>query len=469
MMAASVLALPSGQWQPACWLTHFNYDGSQRAGLPTSTMMVANVLAFHLHNGSQQAGFHCLLSAKVFAWLSTRTISAEGCAHSQQIALSPAFRALDTHDLRRGLRAQPANRTLACISRTRHARSPQRVARAAGKSHSRLHFAHSTRTISAEGCARSRQIALSPAFRALDTHDLRRGLRAQPANRTLACISRTRHARSPQRIARAAGKSHSRLHFAHSTRAISAEGCAHSRQIALSPTFRALETHDLRRGLRAQPANRTLACISRTRHARSPQRVARAAGKSHSHLHFAHSTRTISAEGCAHSRQIALSPAFRALDTHDLRRGLRAQPANRTLACISRTRHARSPQRVARAPGKSHSRLHFAHSTRTISAEGCARSRQIALSPAFRALDTHDLRRGLRAHPANRTLACISRTRHARSPQRVALSVDAVRLALRLEKRIYKVGKCFCFFIRTSPALVFHTHTCLLIAGHLPC
>ena len=94
--------------------------------------------------------------------------------------------------------------------------------------------------------------------------------------------------------------------------------------------------------------------ISRTRHARSPQRVARAAGESHSRLHFAHSTRTISAEGCAHSRQMARSPAFRALDTHDLRRGLRAQPANRTLACISRTRHARSPQRVARTPGKSH-------------------------------------------------------------------------------------------------------------------
>ena len=296
--------------------------------------MVANVLAFHLDNGSQHAGFHCLLSAKVFAWLSTRTISAEGCAHSQQIALSPAFRALDTHDLRRGLRAQPANRTLAGISRTRHARSPQRVARTAGKSHSRLHFAHSTRMISAEGCARSRQIALSPAFRALDTHDLRRGLRAQPAN-------------------------------------------------------------DLRRGSRAQPANRTLACISRTRHARSPQRVARTAGKSHSRLHFAHSTRMISAEGCAHSRRIALSPAFRTLDTHDLRRGLRGHPAHRTLACISRTRHARSPQRVARTPGKSHSRLHFAHSTRTISAEGCAGTRHIALSPAFRALDTHDLRRGL--------------------------------------------------------------------------
>ena len=306
-----------------------------------------------------------------------------------------AFRALDTRDLRKGLRANRTNRTLVCISRPRHARSPQRVARAAGKSHSRLHFAHSTCTISAEGCAGSRQIALSPAFRALDTHDLRRGLRGQPASRTLACISRTRHARSPQRVARGPDKSHSRLHFAPSTRTISAEGCAGSRQVALSPAFRALDMHDLRRGLRGQPANRTLACISRTRRARSPQRVARAAGKSHSRLHSAHSTRTISAEGCAGSRQIALSPAFRALDAHDLRRGLRGRPANRTLACISRTRRARSPQRVARAAGKSHSRLHFAHSTRTISAEGCARTGQIALSPAFRALDTHDLRRGL--------------------------------------------------------------------------
>ena len=92
--------------------------------------------------------------------------------------------------------------------------------------------------------------------------------------------------------------------------------------------------------------------------------------ESHSRLRFAHSTRTISAEGRAVISQIALLPAFRALDTHDLRRRLRGHPANRTLACISHIRHARSPQRVARAPGESHSRLHFAHSTRTISAEG---------------------------------------------------------------------------------------------------
>ena len=134
---------------------------------------------------------------------------------SARIALSPAFRALDTHDLRRGSRGDFTNRALVCNSRTRHARSPQRVARAAGKSHSRLRFAHSTRTISA----------------------------------ALACISRTRHARSPQRVARGPDKSHSRLHFAHSTRAISAEGCARTGQIALSPAFRALDTHDLRRGL----------------------------------------------------------------------------------------------------------------------------------------------------------------------------------------------------------------------------
>ena len=291
----------------------------------------------------------------------------------------------------------------------RHARSPQRVARTAGKSHSRLHFAHSTHTISAEGCARSRQITLSPAFRALDTHDLRRGLlqgqialspvfraldthhlrrglkglRTQPANRTLACISRARHARSPQRVKRTAGKSHSRLYFAHSTARSPqrAERVAHAASKSHSRLRFARSTRDLRRGLRAQPANRTLACILRTRRARSPQRVARAAGKSHSR---ARSTRTISAEGCARTGQIALSPAFRALDTHDLGRGLRGRPANRTLACI------------------------------------------------FRALDTHDLRGGLRADRTNRALACISRTRHARSPQRVALSVDAVRPALRL-------------------------------------
>ena len=169
----------------------------------------------------------------------------------------------------------------------------------------------------------------------------------------------------------------------------------------------------------------------RTRPAQSPQRVARAGHKSHSRLHFAHSTRTISAEGCARTGQIALSPAFRALDTHDLRRGLPATGTTRT----------RSPQRVARDRDNSHSRLHFAHSTRTIPAEGCPGPGQIALSPlssAFRALDTHDLRRGLH-----------------------------FRLTLFVPPSAFKENSQSgeMFFIRTSPVKVFHTHTCILALG----
>ena len=147
-----------------------------------------------------------------------------------QIALSPAFRALNTHDLRRGLRARGTNRTLACISRTRHARSPQRVARTWDKSHSRLHFAHSTRTISAEGCARMGQIALSPAFGALDTHDLRRGLRVKSpkrAFRTRLPEKLTRQSLQNERFVRdflqkSSGNTHRSTHITQPCQAVSA-------------------------------------------------------------------------------------------------------------------------------------------------------------------------------------------------------------------------------------------------------
>ena len=43
--------------------------------------------------------------------------------------------------------------------------------------------------------------------------------------------------------------------------------------------------------------------------------------KTQFYLHSGHSTRTISAEGCTSKSKKAISPAFRALDTHDLRRG----------------------------------------------------------------------------------------------------------------------------------------------------
>ena len=74
-------------------------------------------------------------------------------------------------------------------------------------------------------------------------------------------------------------------------------------------------------------------------------------------------------------------------------------------ACISHIRHARSPQRVAHANRVTQFRLGFAHPTRTISADGCARPSTNAISPRFRASDTHDLRRGLRTQTDNRSFA----------------------------------------------------------------
>ena len=246
------------------------------------------------------------------------------------------------------------------ISHLHFAPSTRTVAPDKSNAQSHLRFVPSTRTISAEGCPRQIQNAISPAFRAL-------------------------------------------------ARTISAEGCAGQIQNALLPPFRALNAHDLRRGLCRTGPKRTLACISNARHARSPQRVAPDRAKAHSRLHFAPLTSTISAEGCAGQGQNALSPTFRALDAHDLRRGLRQTGPKRTLACISRPRHARSSQRVAPDRAKTHSRLHFAPLTCTISAEGCPRQIQNAISPAFRALDTRNLRRGLRRTNPKRTLASISR------------------------------------------------------------
>ena len=92
--------------------------------------------------------------------------------------------------------------------------------------------------------------------------------------------------------------------------------------------------------------------------------------------------------------EIATLPAFRAMDTRDLRRGPHFEIRNRNFTCIPRTRHARSPQKVALRSQKTQFHLHSAHSTRTISAEGCTSKSKNGISPAFRALDTHDLRRG---------------------------------------------------------------------------
>ena len=115
---------------------------------------------------------------------------------------------------------------------------------------------------------------------------------------------------------------------------ISLSGCLH--QDSVGPRARSL--YEIR--------NRNFTSISRDGHARSPQRVALRNPKSQFHLHSAHLTRTISAEGCTSKSKNAISPAFCALDTHDLRRGLHFEIQKRNFTGIPRTRHARSPQRV---------------------------------------------------------------------------------------------------------------------------
>ena len=131
-------------------------------------------------------------------------------------------------------------------------------------------------------------IALSPAFRVLDTDDLRRRLYRTGINRVLAYISRTQHARSWQKLTRDRYKSDSRLHFAHSTRTISTEHYPGPKQIAFSPTFRAFDTRDLHRKMPVTGNNRIFAYISRTRHTRSLQKIIPDRNKSRPHRHFAH-------------------------------------------------------------------------------------------------------------------------------------------------------------------------------------
>ena len=111
-------------------------------------------------------------------------------------------------------------------------------------------------------------------------------------------------------------------------------------------------------------------------------------------LSFARWAHTISTESCTSKSEIATLPAFRAMDTHDLRRGLHFEIRNRNFTCIPRTRHARSLQEVALRNQKSQLYQHFPRWTHMISAEGCTSKSEIATLLAFGALDTDDLRRG---------------------------------------------------------------------------
>ena len=112
-------------------------------------------------------------------------------------------------------------------------------------------------------------------------------------------------------------------------------------------------------GLHCSPSTHTIS-----------QRVAHAQDKSRSRLQFAYETSSKSEAPSLQNERFV----------RDFLQKWSATNPKRTLTCISRARHARSSQRVAPDRDRSHSRLHFAPSTCTISSEGCPRPEQIALS-----------------------------------------------------------------------------------------
>ena len=114
--------------------------------------------------------------------------------------------------------------------------------------------------------------------------------------------------------------------------------------------FRAIDTYDLTKGLHPAPPDRNFTTDSRDRHVRSYERVHPAGKKSSNYYSFARSTRTILRKSSSGSGKIAILLQFRAIDTYDLTKWFIQQVKNRQITTVSRNRHARSYERVHRAP-----------------------------------------------------------------------------------------------------------------------
>ena len=241
----------------------------------------------------------------------------------QENRTAPQRERFDTRALRRGFIGLKTDAHGAAARAIRHARSPQRVRRAQDKFARRHSESASTRTISAEGLQRSRQIRTAPQRERFDTHGPRRGFIGLKTNSHGAAARALRHARSPQRVRRAQDKFARRRSESASTRTIPAEGSSGSRQIRTAPQRERFDTHGPRRGFIGLKTNSHGAAARALRHARSPQRVRRA------------------------QRQIRTAPQRERFDTHDPRRGfIGLKTYSHGAACESA-------------------------STRTISAEGC--------------------------------------------------------------------------------------------------
>ena len=191
-----------------------------------------------------------------------------------------------------------------------------------------------------------------------------------------------------------------------------------------APQRERFDGQDLRRGFAKVKTNSHGATAKALRHARSPQRVRRDQDRFARRHSEGASTRTIPAEGSSGSRQIRTAPQRERFDTHDLCRGFAATKTDSRGATARALRHARSPQRVHRAQDKFARRHSESASTRTISAEGSPRSRQIRTAPQRERFDTHDPRRGFIGLKTNSHGATARALRHARSPQRVRRAQD---------------------------------------------
>ena len=201
---------------------------------------------------------------------STRTISAEGSSGSRQMRTAPQRERSDTHDPRRGFIGLKTNSHGATARALRHAGSPQRVRQGQDKFARRHSESASTRTISAEGSPRSRQIRTAPQRERFDARSPQRVHQAQDkfARR------RSESERSPQRVRRAQDKFARRHSESASTRTIPAEGSSGSRQIRTAPQRERFDTRDPRRGFIGLKTNSHGATARALRHARSPQRGA---------------------------------------------------------------------------------------------------------------------------------------------------------------------------------------------------
>ena len=77
------------------------------------------------------------------------------------------------------------------------------------------------------------------------------------------------------------------------------------------------------------------------------------------------------------------------------RKLIHSAPQDRKFTTASCDRHARSYERVPRAPARSQFYHSFARSTRTILRRGCSVNSKLSILPQFRAIDTHDLTKEL--------------------------------------------------------------------------